>query len=261
MRLRDGEFTVNNKNANLTTEAWAGKVTMADGTSIPAIFRPNSGVAGYNERMLTEVSGYSSGRVSGIGQNMPVSVARSVEVGGTTYNGYVQLMQGVDLRAYLSQQAKSLYGSDTPQNMLKAFRADKELQNSFANALGERMILGEWDNHALNNLVVEQGGRKPVLNIDMQDALKPARYTWDLRPDPGFLNGWEGLNGLLYKDLIGKTAPQPLRDNARQFVSAYGSMEGCSCNSRPGGRSSRSKEYSDAVDTSQTMASSLTRRK
>jgi hypothetical protein len=138
VRLRDGKFMINNKNANLSTEAWSGKVTMPDGTSLPAIFRSNTGAPGYTELMMAEVSGYSSGQLSGIGKNMPVAVARSVEVGGTTYNGYVRLMQGVDLRAFLSERAKTFYSTDTPQNMLQAFRGTFKTSEQ----LGIRRISG-----------------------------------------------------------------------------------------------------------------------
>lgn len=228
LAMRDGVFTPTGKNENLTTTAITGKITMPDGTVQPAIFRPDVGMPGFQERMLTEISGYSAGKLTSIGgESMPVSVARTVEIGGVKQSGYVQKMEGVDLRAYLSEKAKSLYGSDTPQDMLRAFRADTQLQNSFNNAMGERMILGEWDNHALNNLVVEgANGQKVVKNIDMQDALKPANHTWDLMPDAGFLKGWEGLNRLLYKDLQGKVAPQPLRDNAQTFLDTYDNAAG-----------------------------------
>lgn len=219
--LRDGTFTFNHKNTNLTTEAWVGKVTGADGTVTPAIFRPIMSAPGYAERMLAEVSGYGFGKLTGIGDSIPVSVARTVEVGGKTYSGYIQRMEGVDLRAYLSEQAKTMFGSDTPQNMLRAFRADTQLQQSFANSMGEKMIFGEWDNHALNQLVVAGNGPKVTKIIDLQDSLKPAKYTWDQVPDPGFLRGWEGLNSLLYKDLQGKVAPQPLRENAQRLVDVY----------------------------------------
>lgn len=228
LAMRDGTFIPTGKNENLTTTAITGKITMPDGTVHPAIFRPDVGMPGFKERMLTEISGYSAGKLTSIGsESMPLSVARTVEIGGVRQSGYVQKMEGVDLRAYLSEKAKSLYGSDTPQDMLRAFRADTQLQNSFANAMGERMILGEWDNHALNHLVVERAnGQKVVKNIDMQDALKPAKHRWDLVPDAGFLKGWEGLNQLLYKDLQGKVAPQPLRDNARSFLNTYDNAAG-----------------------------------
>lgn len=226
--MRDGTFTPLTVSDNLTNTVVSGKVALPDGTARPALFRPDQNVAGYHQRMQAEVSGYAFGKISGINpEGSPATVARFIKTEGNLQPGYMQSMEGVDLRAYLSDKAKSLYGSDTPQNMLRAFRADTQLQNSFASAMADRMILGEWDNHALNNLVVEKAnGQKTVKNIDMQDALKPANHTWDLVPDAGFLRGWDGLNTLLYKDLQGKVAPQTVRENARSFLDSYDNAAG-----------------------------------
>lgn len=214
-----GDFILDARSSNLTVEAWTGSVKMADGSMTPAIFRPDTptNLAGYTERLMAETSASSLGRLTGIGDTVPLTVARSVEVNGKTYHGFMQQMHGTDLRKYLGEKAIAQFGTDSVANMQKVFRADPILQQNFANAMAERMIFGEWDNHSMNFLV-ENGF---VRNVDMQDALKPARHTWDTKPDAGYLYGYEGLNNSLYADLVGKAAPAEFRAKAQQFVATY----------------------------------------
>src|SRR5262249_25136936 len=117
--LRDGHFEMTKKaegmnfspgnTAALTMEAWTGLLTKPDGTVVPAIFRPSDGSPTFNTRMNNEISAHVANKV-GVGDSVPVSVARSVEVGGKSYQGFIQEMGGVDLHSYLIKQAIAKYG-------------------------------------------------------------------------------------------------------------------------------------------------------
>lgn len=234
--LRDGEFVVAEKAtgmnfsqggaASLTMEAYTGIVAKADGTFAPAIFRPNDGTPAFQARMNAEISGYAVNKSAGLGESMPVSVARSVEIGGKTHHGYIQEMGGVDLHSYLSKQAMAKFGSGSMQNMLRVFKEDHALQNGVKGALGERMVFGEWDNHSLNMIVREAEAGRVVKNIDMADALKPARSKVDMTPTSGFLYGYEGLNSRLYGELAGKPIGSDFKGNLQNFLQRYDSPQG-----------------------------------
>lgn len=234
--LRDGEFVVTNKAAGtnltksaesqLTMEAYTGFVAKADGSFTPAIFRPDDGTPAFQSRMLTETSGYAANKGAGLGESIPLSVARSVEIGGRTYHGYIQEMGGVDLHNYLTRQAIAKFGSGSTKNMLKVFNEDVALQNGIKGALGERMVFGEWDNHSLNIIVRDTEAGRVVKNIDMADALRPATSKIDLTPTPGLLRSYEGLNARLYGELAGKPISSDFKGNLQNFIQRYDSPQG-----------------------------------
>jgi hypothetical protein len=220
--LQQGTFIPNEFNSKLTQAAWTGKVVMPDGHTVPAIFRPDNGTPAFRERMLAETSITAADALSGRDASLPVAVARTVEINGQPVNGFIQEMQGKDLRAYLADRAIAQFGSDSVPNMVKAFNADPALKASFGEAIAKKAFSdGEWDNHAMNQIVVDGPHGPKVKNIDLQDALKPAQYAWDLRPNAGFLRGWEGLNQKLYAEFAGKPIPEAVRQQSRDFVTMY----------------------------------------
>jgi|AGTN01.3.fsa_nt_gi hypothetical protein len=235
MALRDGEFIVAKKatgsnfdggpTANLTMEAYTGMVAKADGTMTAAIFRPNDGTPAFQARMNAEISGYAANK-GGLGDSMPLSVARSVEIGGKTHHGYIQEMGGVDLNSYLNKQAVGKFGSGSMQNMLRVFREDVALQNGIKGALGERMVFGEWDNHSMNIIVRETEAGRVVKNIDMADGLRPTQTKLDNTPTPGFLDGYDKLNSRLYGELAGKPIGSDFKGNLQNFLSRYDNAQG-----------------------------------
>lgn len=234
--LRNGEFFLAGKAAGLnftpsqagalTMEAYTGMVAKADGTFTPAIFRPNDGTPAFQARMNTEISGYGVNKGAKLGDSMPLAVARSVEIGGKTYHGYIQEMGGVDLHSYLTKQAMAKFGSGSTKNMLRVFKEDQALQNGVKGALGERMVFGEWDNHAMNIIVRETEAGRVVKNIDMADGLKPVKSKIDMTPTPAFLHGWEGLNARLYAEFAGKPIGSDFKVNLQDFLQRYDNPQG-----------------------------------
>ena len=220
--LQRGTFVPNEFNSNLTQAAWTGKVIMPTGETAPAIFRPDNGTAAFRERMLAETSITAADALAGREPSLPVAVARTVEINGQQVSGYIQEMRGKDLHAYLTERAIAEFGSGSVSNMLKAFRADSALKASFGEAIAQKAFLyGEWDNHAMNQVVVESPKGPKVKSIDLQDALKPAKFAWDLKPDAGLLRGWEGLNTALYGEFAGKPIPETVRQQSRDFVMMF----------------------------------------
>ena len=224
--LRLGEFELLGRSGNLTTETWMGRLTLGDGTTKPVIFRPDDGSPAFAARMEAETSSYAMNKGAGLGNSIPVTVERSVTVDGKTRRGYIQEMEGVDLRRYLQDRATLDFGSPTLDNMNKVLRADPPLNKAFGDAMAERMVLGEWDNHSLNLLAVGEKGVPVVKNIDLADSLKPAQTRSDLVPDPGFLKGWEGLNSKLYSDLVGTPISPEFKGSLSEFVTRYDSPAG-----------------------------------
>lgn len=220
--LQTGEFVQTGVNAKLTQEAWSGKVVMPDGSEVRTIFRPDNGTPAFRDRMLAETSITALDALTGRAPSTPVAVARTVEINGKQVSGFIQEMAGKDLRAYLSETAIAKYGSDSNANMLKVFNENPQLKQSFGEALARKAFeAGEWDNHALNQLVVETPTGPKVKNIDLQDALKPAKHAWDLQPDSGYLRGWEGLNKALYKEFAGTPIPGAVRQQAKDFLMMF----------------------------------------
>jgi hypothetical protein len=220
--LQYGKFVPSELNSRLTQAAWTGRVTMPDGTMRPAIFRPDNGTPAFRDRMLAETSITAADALAGREPTTPVAVARTVEIDGKHVPGFIQEMAGKDLRAYLGERAQAQFGSDSLPNMVKAFNADPALKAAFGEAIAKKAFSdGEWDNHALNQVVVETPTGPQVKNIDLQDALKPAKYAWDLKPDAGFLRGWEGLNTALYAEFAGKPIPESVRQHSKDFVTTF----------------------------------------
>lgn len=220
--LQQGTFVPSEFHPKLQQPAWTGKVVTPDGQTIPAMFRPDNGTPAFRERMLAETSITAADALTGREPTLPVSVARTVEINGQQLRGFIQEMRGKDLNAYLSEKAVAQFGSDSLPNMLKAFNADPALKAAYGEAIAHKAFsYGEWDNHALNQLVVETSQGPKVKSIDLQDALKPAKYHWDLRPDAGFLRGYEGLSQKLYAEFAGKPIPDTVRQSSKHFVMMY----------------------------------------
>lgn len=199
--LRDGVFILDKKLPALTTETWVGWTHTSNGKKIRSVFRPSNGTEAFAQRMQSEIAAYGM-QTLGLKMAVPVTVARKVEIAGKTYSGYIQEMEGVSLAAFVK---KRLGSKPTRSDLQELFQSKQSLQESYSNAWLHRLILGEWDNHALNMTVNKKDPGSPqVRNIDLGDSLRPAESILDVTPTPGVRQGYDKINAKLYGDLAGQ---------------------------------------------------------
>lgn len=197
--LRDGVFILDKKLPALTTETWVGWTHTASGRKIRSIFRPDNGSESFAHRMQSEIAAYGL-QTLGLKMAVPVTVARKVEINGKVHSGYIQEMEGVSFAAFAKNKLRQKQPSKGDLDGL--LEKDKSLQESYANAWLHRLIMGEWDNHALNMTVNQRRNRSPqVRNIDLGDSLRAAETTLDLTPTPGVRQGYDKINAHLYKTI------------------------------------------------------------
>jgi len=200
--LRDGKFLVEKRLPELTTETWVGWTRTPDGKFVRSIFRPDNGSDSFARRMQSEIAAYGL-QTLGFKMNVPVTVARKVEVNGKSYSGYMQELDGISLANYLKESAAN--GTQlSRKNVLKTREDNGSFRESYENAFLHRMLIGEWDNHALNMTVSRKDGSAAVRNIDLGDSFRPANTTFDLLPTPGVRQGYDKANTYLYGALSGK---------------------------------------------------------
>ena len=199
--LRDGIFVLEKKLPALTMQTWVGWVHAPDGRKIRSVFRPDNGSEAFAHRMQSEIAAYGLQSL-GFKMAVPVTVARKVELSGRIHSGYIQEMEGVSLAAFT---VNKLGKRPSQRQLVELIQSNQSLKNSYSNAWLHRMIMGEWDNHALNMTVNQKHvGAPSVRNIDFGDSLRRAETTRDLIATPGVRQGYDTINAKLYKQLSGK---------------------------------------------------------
>lgn len=199
--LKEGQFILEKKLPDLTTETWVGWTKLKDGTYVRSIFRPNDGTLKFAQRMQSEIAAYGMQSL-GLKANMPVTVAKTIEVNGKPYDGYLQEMEGISLADFMREST----GKKQPSRgeIRKYVQSNPVFVESFKDAYLHRLIMGEWDNHALNMTVKTTQAGPKVRNIDFGDSLHPAATSFDITPTPGVRQGYDRINAYLYKELSGR---------------------------------------------------------
>ncbi|MBX9953240.1 MAG: hypothetical protein K2Y39_28960 [Candidatus Obscuribacterales bacterium] len=221
--LRDGVFVLERKLPALTMQTWIGWVHAPDGRKIRSIFRPDNGSEAFAHRMQSELAAYGL-QTLGFKMAVPVTVARKIELSGKVHSGYIQEMEGVSLAAFA---ANKLGKRPSQRQLAELIHSNEGLKSSYSNAWLHRMIMGEWDNHALNMIVNQKDARAPsVRNIDLGDGLRPAETMRDLIPSPGVRQGYDTINAKLYGELAGQRLDEMtvsyLRGIQRRFSTPLG---------------------------------------
>lgn len=202
--LRDGIFEIERKLPALTTETWVGWIRTNDGDRIRSVFRPDDGSESFAHRMQSEIAAYGL-QTLGVKMAVPTTVARGVEIEGKTRFGYIQEMEGSSFFAFAKEKLKATDSRISAKHLRKLLADDKSLRESYSNAWMHRLIMGEWDNHALNMTVNQKTGDNPqVRNIDLGDSLRSANTILDLTATPGVRQGYDKVNAHLYKTVAGK---------------------------------------------------------
>lgn len=225
--LRDGEFTVLSEVKGLTTETFRGSIANGDGTHTQVLFRPDNGTEAFAHRMQSEIATYGLSQKLG-SSSVPAAVARTIEIDGKTYTGYMQEMRGQNLLESLTDP-RGRKNREIGKEALTAMRSDKVFADKFQDAFGERMIYGEWDNHALNFTATRKArgdAETTVNNIDMGDGLKPAQSTRDFKPSPGFRYGYDNVNSALYGEIAGKPMSDATLQRLNKFLDSYDTPAG-----------------------------------
>lgn len=199
--LKNGDFILEKKLTDLTTETWVGWTSLADGTYVRSIFRPSDGSLKFAQRMQSEIAAYGMQNL-GFKANVPVTVARKVEVNGRKYDGYMQEMEGISLADFMHTTISGT--KPTKRDVTDFAQSNNVFFESYKDAYLHRLIMGEWDNHALNMTVKQTDAGPQVRNIDFGDSLWPATTSLDLTPTPGVRQGYDKINAHLYQKLAGQ---------------------------------------------------------
>lgn len=211
-QLRDGTFIPERQVKGLTTETWLGTVKTRTGENIPAVFRPNNGTEAFAHRMQSEIAAYGMTRL-GFKTQLPATVARKVELNGKAQSGFIQEIQGTSLPQFIKEALPNGKGYVTAREAKALLNSDAGFKQSYTDAWVHRLIMGEWDNHALNMAVRKAGQKTDVRNIDLGDGLKPATTQLDLTPQPGVRRGYDMVNAHLYSQLSGRRlTPQKIEE-------------------------------------------------
>ncbi len=226
MFLRDGNFIPQQKVVGPTGTAWVGKVEHAGGQK-DAIFRVNDGSEGFAHRQQSEIAGYGLNKEIGFKNPFPTTVARTAEIGGEKMSGFIQEMRGSDLVTHFSSLGVESKGLQLDRTQLiNRLNADPGLKSSLTESWGERMVLGEWDNHAKNQIVARTAHGDQASNIDIGDGLRPAKTELDLAPSPGLRRSYENANSYIYKELRRTPLDPELVDKLQSFAERNSSPEG-----------------------------------
>ncbi len=223
--LRDGEFTPGREVANLQTPTLKGTIKTAEG-EIPVLFRPHTGTEPFAVRMQSEIAGYGLAGKIKLENSMPVSVARTVEVNGKPVHGYVQELQGKNLLEVVNPGGQRSLFKPPPKKVIDEFVQNKPLFESYQEAWAKRLVMGEWDNHALNFIADKTPGKVAVKNIDLGDGLRPATSQLDLIPRAGLRRGYENLSQYLYEAAAKKPLPVETVTKLNDFVTTYNNPAG-----------------------------------
>lgn len=226
LALRDGRFELEKKLPALTTETWVGWIHTTDGRRIRSVFRPDDGSESFAHRMQSEIAAYGL-QTLGVKMAVPTTVARGVEIEGSIRSGYIQEMEGSSLFAFAKEKLTATNSKISAKGLQKLMADDKSLSDSYSNAWMHRLIMGEWDNHALNMTVNQKkGGSSQVRNIDLGDSLRPAVTVLDLTATPGVRQGYDKVNAHLYSSIAGKRFDGQTLDYLKGIQSRFSTAVG-----------------------------------
>ena len=219
--LRDGTFIPERQATGLHTETWFGKVKTESGELIPAVFRPNDKTEAFAVRMQNEIAGYG---MNGLGfkTNVPATVARHAEINGKSYAGYIQEMNGPNLVEHVRSNLGLPEGLAVPkQSALDHLRSSTALKSSYSDAFLHRMVMGEWDNHAMNLSVSDK-----VHNLDLGYAFKVPGSSLEFTPLPMARKANETLSQNFYNEFAGKPLSPQAKSEMQSLYAQYSTPEG-----------------------------------
>jgi len=219
--LRDGTFIPERQAGGLHTETWFGKVKTESGELIPAVFRPNDNTEAFAARMQNEIAGYG---MKGLGfkTNVPATVARTAEINGKPYSGFIQEMAGPNLVEHF----RSTLGTPEGQllnktSVLDHFRSSTALSGSYSDAFLNRMVMNEWDNHAMNMSVSDQ-----VNNLDLGYSFRVPKSSLEFEPLPQARKAHESMSAALYNEFSGKPLSPQQKGEMTSLYEQYSTPEG-----------------------------------
>lgn len=219
--LRDGVFIPERKATGLHTETWFGKVRSPSGEVIPAVFRPNDFTEAFAVRMQNEIAGYGMNML-GFKTNVPTTVARSAEINGKSYVGYIQEMNGPNLVDHYRNVLAMPDGKTIPKKTIRDhLQSSTTLSTNYSDAFLHRMVMGEWDNHAMNMSVSDK-----VHNIDLGYAFRAPTSKLELTPLPMARKAHETLSQGLYNEFAGKPLSPQAKAEMQSLHSRYSTPEG-----------------------------------
>lgn len=219
--LRDGVFIPERQVGGLHTETWFGKVKTQSGELIPAVFRPNDKSEAFAVRMQNEIAGYG---MNGLGfkTNVPATVARTAEINGKPYSGFIQEMNGPNLVQHFRTATGTPEGKPlNNSSVLDHFRSSTALSSSYGDAFLHRMVMGEWDNHAMNMSVSDK-----VHNIDLGYSFRVPSSSLEFSPLPQARKAYEAMSAGLYKELAGKPLSPQAKTEMAALYDRYSTPEG-----------------------------------
>jgi hypothetical protein len=167
-------------------------------------------------RLRKEMAAYQLNGMLGFDNGFPVTVPREVVLNGKPAKGWMQDMSGETFEGAIRDLAKQRYGGrGSSEDVSRLIKEDPELRRQVEQAFAERLIYGDWDNHALNYVIVETPTGPKVQSIDLDHAFSSAR-------EPQWITqASQGVNRRLHADFSEQPLSETTLGNIGNFVENY----------------------------------------
>lgn len=208
----------------LNDVAWLAEVNSPGGAAKQVVFRVTD-TPEMHMRMQNELLDYRMQRAMGADTRALTVAETEASINGATRRGYVQELAGRSFEDHLRATAWQRDGITTDRAAARALRSDPELMRQNEQVWLQKMLLGQWDNHA-HNMIAHPGERK-MSNIDLADPIRPAKYASDYLPSWGKTESRVSLlNDRLMSSLSGKPLSTESRTRLDSFVRDFDSSAG-----------------------------------
>jgi hypothetical protein len=234
--LKNGEFLLDKALDTRHNLTFIGKV-VNDGSEVPAVFRAPK-TEPFEHRQQSEIGAYGLSAMLNLpSETFPATVARSAEINGVKFDGFIQEMKGETLKHHFDDKAASGEMHSGRRGIIKELRENPELVKQLHASWSERLIFGEWDNHAANQMLLKQekpkdnqtlpNQEKPkAFNIDLGSGFHRASTTLDYTPNPLQRQAYDWTNSYVYKELTRTKFDPDLTAALKQFVASKDTVEG-----------------------------------
>jgi hypothetical protein len=228
MSLRDGPLELGGKRkAGMGGhEMRMGRVQQADGSYREILFHKlpeaGDGTALSEVRIRKEMAAYQLNKMLGFDNGFPLTASRDIMVDGQRVNGWIQDASGETFEHKIRELARERFGGrGSTEDVSRLIKEDPELRRQVEQAFVERLIYGDWDNHALNYVIVETPVGVKVQSIDLDHAFGSAKV-------PGWVEGKaaHGVNSRLHADFSEQPLSEGTLGNIRNFVENYDTPAG-----------------------------------
>src|SRR4030095_16361125 len=153
---------------------WRGRLERPYGSQQDVMFHrmreAGDGTADSAERLRKEMAGSGLSKMLDFGNGFPETVPRNLEINGELQQVWIQEASARPLEDRLPLIAHERYGAFDEESVSRLVKEDPQLRAQIEQAFAERLIYGDWDNHAGNFVLVETPTGLKVQSIDLDHA-------------------------------------------------------------------------------------------